>query len=51
MKGWKTLLGGLIQVGLGAFLIATGDIEKGVTLIGTGVSTIGLGHKLDKASK
>jgi len=49
MKGWKTWLGGLVMIGLGAYLIATGEVEKGIASIGSGASIIGLGHKLEKS--
>lgn len=48
LSGYRTIIGGLIQVGLGAYLIAVGEMKMGVTLIGTGASTIGLGGKGDK---
>lgn len=48
MEGWKTWVGALIMVGLGAYLIAVGDVEKGVGMIGAAAATIGIGNKLDK---
>jgi len=51
MSGWKTWIGALIMVGLGAYLIATGEVEKGVGLIGAGATAIGLGHKIEKSGK
>lgn len=49
MKGWKTWTGGLVLIGLGAFLLATGHIEAGIAKIGEGVAVIGIGHKVEKA--
>lgn len=50
MKGWKTWIGGLIMVGVGAYLIATGEVEKGLESIGAGAAIIGIGHKIEKAA-
>lgn len=48
MKGWKTLLGGLVGIGGGVYAMTQGHIEQGIALIFGGLSTIGIGHKLDK---
>lgn len=51
MRGWKTWIGGLIMVGLGAYLIAAGEIDKGVASIGAGVTALGIGHKIEKSGR
>jgi len=51
MKGWKTLVSGLVLIGCGAYMLAVGEVEKGIALIGEGGAIIGIGHKLDKANK
>ena len=48
MSGWKTWIGAVTFIGLGAYLLFIGEIDKGVASIGAGVAAIGLGHKLDK---
>lgn len=51
MSKGKSWAGGLVLIGLGAYMIASGDIEKGVGLIGSGVAAWGIADKLEKASK
>jgi len=48
MKGWKTWASGLTFIGLGAFMIASGNMEQGVAMIASGAGVIGVGHKLEK---
>jgi hypothetical protein len=48
MSGWKTWISAAIFIGLGTFLMVTGETEKGIGLIGTGAGLIGIGSKLDK---
>lgn len=51
LKGWKSLLAGLSMMGLGAFLMATGDAEQGIARITEGIAIIGIAHKIEKAAK
>lgn len=51
MKGWKTWAG-VILIGLSAALKAAGqeDYSQILTLLGTTMGLVGIGHKLDKSS-
>lgn len=49
MDGYKTLIGAVLAVGCGMFLIYTEkNVEYGMVLISMGVMGFGLGSKLDK---
>ncbi len=51
MTKGKSWAGGLVLIGLGAYMVATGEVEKGVGLIGSGVAAWGIADKIEKASK
>lgn len=51
MTKGKSWAGGLVLIGLGAFMIASGETEKGVGLIGAGVATWGIADKIAKTGK
>ena len=51
MTGWKTWLSGVGAIVYGVILIIGGHAEQGVTLILSGLGIIGIGHKIEKASK
>lgn len=56
MTGWKTWAGGAGMILSGLAMVATAvsqgtldGIQEGVALIGAGLGTIGIGHKIEKA--
>lgn len=51
MSKGKSWVGGLVLIGLGAFLIATGEVEKGVASIGSGAAILGIADKIEKSGK
>ena len=51
MTGWKTWVAGLGAIIYGAVLIIGGHTEQGITLILSGLAALGIGHKIEKASK
>jgi len=52
MKGWKTWVGGLIAIGVGIYLLVfTEEREAGLAFMSAGLMGIGLGHKIEKASR
>ena len=46
-KGWKGYIGATIVILTGIGLLATGNTTEGVSLIGIGLSLLGIRHKLD----
>ena len=48
MKGWKTWAGGLVAVGVGIYLLISGQVEVGLGFISGGMATLGIGHKIEK---
>lgn len=50
MKGWKTLLAGLLSIGygVGGYALGAHDAGKMIELATVGLGMIGLGHKLDR---
>lgn len=57
MTGWKTKVGGIGMILTGAGMVASGlvdgDFERiveGITLAAAGFATLGIGHKIEKAS-
>jgi hypothetical protein len=53
VKGWKTLVGGIIAIGLGFYTIVTmpEKFEWGAGLVAIGLMGLGVGHKIDKMQK
>lgn len=51
MSKGKSFFGGLAMIGLGAYLIATGDIEKGIAAVGNGAAIWGIADKIEKSTK
>jgi len=60
MGGWKTWAGGIGLIASGVGLIAQtisadefdyGKILEGIALIGSGLTVIGLGHKIEKGPR
>ena len=56
MKGWKTWAGGgaLIFTGIGIFFdcVVSGnytELNEAIPMIGLGLATFGIGHKVEKA--
>lgn len=49
MKGWKTLIGGILAIGCGMYLIIyEKKYEPGMGLVTVGLLGLGIGHKIDK---
>lgn len=51
MNGWKTWTAAGLTAGLGIISIINGDTMGGMQQISAAVAMVGLGHKLDKATK
>lgn len=47
LDGYKTIIGGVIAFGLGAYLIVKGDTTNGIGLISAGFAVWGIGNKLE----
>lgn len=50
MEKGKSFAGGLVLIGLGAYLIASGDVKEGAATIAAGVAAWGIADKMDKHS-
>lgn len=48
LNGYKTLIGGVVLIGIGIAEIVQGNVEGGLSRIGEGIVAIGLGSKLDR---
>lgn len=51
MSGWKTWLAVIGMSALGAARIMSGEAEEGIGLILGALGMLGIGHKVEKASK
>lgn len=48
LNGYKTLIGGVVLIGIGIADCVQGNFDTGIQRIGEGIVAIGLGSKLDR---
>ena len=55
MQEWvvksKTILGAVIVLLLGVYLMVSGNEQEGLAMIGIGLSLLGIRHKLERIKK